>query len=404
MIRFIKEWILSGKFLFNKKLAITLWFGLSIIAVLLDFVQYKINNYIIFKYSFLHVQQHVNLYLQYPQQYTDVFLYGPVFSVLIAPFAVLPDWLGITLWVLFNTSILYFAIRKLPIKEGWQNAIIILSSHEMMNASSWVQYNAFIGACIILGFAYILKGKEIWALFFIMFAALTKIYGIVGFAFFFFSKNKFNFIKWAVIWTIVFFVLPIILAAPSYIIQCYKDWIESLTKKDLKNTHASLYDDYQDISVMGMIRRIFKVHDFKNIFVTIPAMIVFALQYVKFKYYSDVRYRLYMLCSVLITTIIFTTSAESPTYIIAFPAVCIWFVIQPPSKWVNAVFVFALLLTSFSYSDIFTPYVRDHIVRPYSLKALPCFVLWMIIAYQIFTNQFLKVNLERGLGSKILNG
>ena len=132
-------------------------------------------------------------------------------------------------------------------------------------------------------------------------------------------------------------------------------------------------------------------------------MLVFALQYLKFKYFKDLRFQLYLLCSVLITTIIFTTSAESPTYIIAFPAVCIWFVMQPPAKWVNAVFVFALLLTSFSYSDIFTPYVRDHIVRPYSLKALPCFILWMIIAVQIYTNQFLKVNLEKGLGSKFLN-
>ena len=186
-----------------------------------------------------------------------------------------------------------------------------------------------------------------------------------------------------------------IFAPPSFIVQSYKDWYDALHFKALKNVNPNDNNDYQDICVMGMIRRIFNLPNFKNIYITIPAVIIFGLQYLRYQYFSDLRYRLYLLASVLITTVIYTTSAESPTYIIAFPAVCIWYVLQEHTKKNNAIFIFALLLTSFSYSDIFTPWLRENIIRPYALKALPCFVLWIVIAWQLFTKQFLTVAEKR---------
>jgi hypothetical protein len=392
----IKKWLLSGEFLFSKKLAIALWFGLSFIAIILDYFHFKevSNNYIIFKYVFVHMREQANLYLEYPAQYHDVNLYGPLFSVVIAPFAILPDILGATLWVMGNAAILFFAIKKLPIATKWKYAIIILASHEMMTAASWFQSNPLIAACIILGWVYINEGKERWALFYILLATFVKIYGIVGFAFFFFSKDKVRFIKWSVIWSIVFFLAPMILAPLSFVIQSYQDWYDGLQFKAHKNVRLDIKNDYQDISVMGMIRRIFHYPAFNDLLVLVPAIILFALQYTRYKFFNDIRYRLYLLCSVLIFPVIYSTGAESPTYIIAFPAVCFWYVVQEKTKKVNALFIFALLLTSFSYSDIFTPWVRTHLVRPYSLKALPCFVMWLVIVWQILQKQFLKVRVD----------
>ncbi len=391
----IKQWFSSGAFLFDKVLANVLWFGLSFIAILLDFLHNKINNYIIFKHVYIHSIQQINLYLEYPQQYADVNLYGPFFALVIAPFALLPNTIAIVLWEIFNTAILYIAIKKLPIASKWQNAILILCSHEMMNTASWLQSNALIAACIILGFDFINKRKEIWALFFIMLATFIKIYGIVGFAFFFFSKDKLKFIGWAIVWSVIFFILPMIISSPHFIIQSYSDWLHALQFKAAKNVNPNDTNDYQDICVMGMIRRIFNIPYFKNYYVTVSAVILFGLQYLRFNYFSDVRYRLYLLCSVLITTVIFTTSAESPTYIIAFPAMCIWYVLQEHTKKVNALFIFTLLLTSFSYSDLFTPWLRENIIRPYALKALPGFILWLIILKQIYSKQFLTIQGDR---------
>ena len=378
-------------FLYNKKLAITLWFGLSLFAVIHTAITMPhINNFEIYRQAFYHTIKLKNLYLYYPLEYEDVNMYGPVFSVLIAPFAILPKYIGVTIWVMFNAAMLYWAIRKLPVKHQYQNAILILSAHEMMNAASWLQINPLIAACIILGFSFIHEGKDKWGLFFILLATFIKIYGIVGFAFFFFSKDKFNFIKWCIIWSILFFIAPFVWGHPSFIIQSYYDWYAALQKKAYKNTRMDIQNDYQDISVMGMIRRIFKWQSFDDLFVFIPAVFLFAIQYLNIKYFNDLRFRLFLLCSVLIFTVVFSNGSESPTYILAFPAVCIWYILQPKSKWVTALFIFSLLLTSFSYSDIFTPYVRVHIIRPYSLKALPCFIVWLVIIVQLYSRKFLS--------------
>lgn len=394
-----KSFFLTGKFLFDKKLATFLWFGLSIITIiqnLLD-IEHKINIYKIFRFSYVHIHNFQNLYLQYPAQHDDVFLYGPTFTAFIAPFALLPDWLGVSLWVLFNVSILFFAIRQLPIKQVYQNAILILASHEMMNASSWLQYNAVIAACIILGFTFIQKGKDYWALLFIVFATITKIYGVVAFSFFFFSKDKAKFILWTVVWSLILFITPVLVTSYSFLIQSYQDWVAALIYKSQKNMHGIQNNYYyQDISVTGLIRRNINSNFEKDIYVLALGAILFLTKLLRFQYFKDLRYQLYFLCSVLIFVVIFSTGAEGPTYIIAFPACCLWFVLQPPSKMVNVFFVFCLIVTSFSYSDILTKYSREFSMQ-HSLKALPCFMLWLVIIYQIITKQFLKVDLNNGL-------
>ncbi|MBN8837530.1 MAG: DUF2029 domain-containing protein [Sphingobacteriia bacterium] len=380
-------------FIYNKNIALALWFGLAFIGIVLELSHdTPPNNYLIFKGVFQHTLHQTNLFLEYPKEYSDVNHYGPTFSLIIAPFAMLPDYIGCTLWVLFNAFFLYKAIRSLPINEKYQNAILILASHELLLSSEWQQSNAMICACIILGFSFIQKGKDFIALFFILLATFIKLYGIVGFAFFFFSKDKLKFIIWAAIWSIILFVAPMLITKPSFIVQSYADWYHELVFKAAKNVRLDINNDYQDISVMGMIRRVLGFTHFKNYLITIPAVCIFFSQYLQWNYFKDIRFRVYLLCLVLIMTVIYTTSAESPTYIIAFPAVCIWYMLQANKKWINIVFIFALLLTSFSYSDLFTPYVRDHIIRPYSLKALPCFIIWIIIVVQMWKKQFLSID------------
>lgn len=380
-------------FFYNRNIALALWFGLSLIGIILELSHSTPpNNYLIFKGVFQHTLHQTNLFAEYPKEYMDVNHYGPTFSLLIAPFAMLPDYLGCTLWVMFNAFILYKAIRSLPFEEKYQNLILILSSHELLLASEWQQSNALICACIVLGFTYINKGKDFFALLFILLATFIKLYGIVGFAFFFFSRNKLKFIGWAFVWSVLMFIAPMLITKPVFVIQSYADWYHELVFKAAKNVRLDINNDYQDISVMGMVRRILGYTHLKNYLITIPAVLLFLSQYLQWNYFKDLRFRIYILCLVLIMTVIYTTSAESPTYIIAFPAVCIWYVLQKNKKWVNAVFIFSLLLTSFSYSDLFTPYVRDHIIRPYSLKALPCFIIWIIIIIQMWKKQFLSLD------------
>ena len=392
----IKAEIFSGRFLYRQKSALIFWFGLVVVALLLSFLRHDIiNNYKVFKYVFYHTVQQKNLYFFYPADHGDVNLYGPIFSMVIAPFALLPDAIGSKLWVIGGAAFLFFAIMQLPVKKEFRYAIIVLNAIEMMNVAAWYQSNAVIAACIILGFVYTHRGKEHWALFFILLAAFIKIYGIAGLAFFFFSNNKLKYILWFVIWSVIFFLLPVTISSFHFIIQSYSDWYNALVQKSAKNINTFIHNDFQDISVMGMIRRIFRFPQLNNNYVYIPAFIFFGLQYLQVKYFSDIRYRLYILCSALIFVVIFSTGSESPTYIIAFPAICLWYFLQNKTKLVNTYFIFAFILTSLSYSDLLTPYVREHIARPYSIKALPSFITWFIICIQVYSRQFLRLDLQK---------
>jgi hypothetical protein len=112
---------------------------------------------------------------------------------------------------------------------------------------------------------------------------------------------------------------------------------------------------------------------------------LFGLPYLRLKLYSNGKFRLLLLASVLIFTVIFSSGSESPTYIIAFVGVAIWFVLQdrPISKSSWVLFIFAMILTSFSPSDIVPRFLRETYIRPYALKALPCVLIWGKIIYEM---------------------
>lgn len=372
-------------------LALLLWFGLSVIVAIKEIMVHNMNNYTIFKHVYVHVIHQQPLYIPYPDIYFDVNMYGPLFSYLIAPFAWLPDQVGAFLWVVANAAFLYAAIRQLPMTRVQQNLILLFSSHELMAASSYFQFNPSIAACIILSFALILRGKEFWAAFFIVAGTLTKIYGIVGLAFFFFSNHRWRFIGSMLLWGAVLFVLPMLISSPSYIIRTYEEWLGALRQKDVKNAQFDQGIVFQDISVMGFIRRVFHLKELNNMLVLLPGIVIFGAQYLLLKWRENPHYQLYILCSTLLFTVLFSSSSESPTYIIAFPAACIWYLLQRHTPWVNAFFIFVLVGTTFSHSDLVTPWVKRNIVLPYAAKAFPCFVLWLVLVYQLFTKKFLRL-------------
>jgi len=129
---------------------------------------------------------------------------------------------------------------------------------------------------------------------------------------------------------------------------------------------------------------------FMNIIVLVPGMLLFGLSYVRTKYFTNVNYQLLIVASTLIFPVIFSTGSESPTYIIAFTGVALWFVNteKPTTAFDIFLMVFAFILTSLSPSDLFPRYLRIHYVEPYALKALPCFIIWIKIIYETLSRNF----------------
>jgi hypothetical protein len=177
-----------------------------------------------------------------------------------------------------------------------------------------------------------------------------------------------------------------VISSPAFVIQSYSDWYHSLAHKN--DLNASL-TSFQDISLMGIVRRATGNINIPNAPFLLIGLVLFGLPYLRIKQYKHLGFKLMLLASTLIFTVIFSSGSESPTYIIAFAGVAIWFMVQqnPKKGWIIALFVFAFILTSLSPTDIFPRPVKEFI-RLYSLKALPCVIIWLTIVYQMMKEDF----------------
>jgi hypothetical protein len=385
-----------NSFFEHNKIATTIWFGLVAIALLNAVKGDAINNFIIFKQSFFHLKNHTNLYVEYLNEYKDHYYYSPSFAVLVTPFVFLPKILAPFVWGFFDAWVLFYAIRKLPIQSKYQNFILILSANEMMNATANLQSNGIMAATIILAFVYLLKQKQSASALMMLVGFFIKLYSITGLAFFFFSKQKIKFILYFIFWSVVIFCLPLIIVSPANLIQCYRDWFAALSLKSNFDLTVPMHQNMVDITLQGMVKRIFDLPNLNKWLFILPALIIFGAQYLFYQYFKNPVYQLYILCSVLLFIIVFNTGTESPTFIIGVPAICLWYCLQHKTKWINTIFVVSIFLSSFSYSDIFTPWFRTHVMMPYALKALGCFIVWLTIAFQIYTKQFLQLSISKG--------
>ncbi len=370
-------------FLLKKSTVLFLWFGLSFFAAIKQAFGHHYNNYLIYKFTFFNLVHQHNLYLPQPEHFLDVNHYGPLFALFIAPFVWLPDSLAVVLWIMFNAWVLYQAIAHLPIANQHKAIVLLLCAHELMTASFGDQFNPCMAAIILGSFILIRQKKDFWAACLIILGTFIKLYGIVGLAFFFFSDQKIKLILSLLFWSVVFFVLPMAISSPAFVVQTYQDWKNVLIEKDAQNAASVM----QDISVIGMVRRIFLLPKISDLVVLLPALALFGSSYLFIKKYQTISYQLLILSSTLLFTVLFSSGSESPTYIIAFVGVAIWFVNlpKPVTKIEIALLVFAFVLTSLSPSDIFPKFIQTQYVVKYSLKALPCFLVWLYVVYETWT-------------------
>ena len=373
-------------FFSNPRTLFGLWTLLAVVAGLTKMAPHRHNNFLIFRGVFWHTIQKLSLYDFYPKEYNDHNHYGPIFSLVIAPFAVVPDAIGLLGWLVVLALGMYYAVRRLPLEEGRQIFLYWFCAHELLTALQMQQFNIAIAAIIIGSFAAIEKGREVTAAFLIVLGTFVKLYGVVGLAFFFFVKRKPRFILALIGWSVVCFVAPMLISSPEYVVGQYVEWYERLAAKNGENTFSLM----QNISLLGMIRKASGSASYSDLLVILPGLALFGLPYLRFGQYRHLAFRYAILSSVLLFVVLFSTGSESSTYIIPFAGIALWYVTSPwkRSGWDVALLVFAFVLSSLSPSDLFPRSLREAYVLPYALKALPPTLIWLRLSYELLTRDY----------------
>jgi len=388
-----KYWGNIRRVLTDERFMVGLWVLVGLISAVTRLTAAKHNNFEIFRGVFWHVWQQLPLYVPYPDAYFDVNHYGPLFSLIIAPFALMPDWLGVICWNVGLALLLYWAIRQLNLTRYQHVFMLWYCAHELLTALFMQQFNVATVAMIALSYAFVRQEKDVWAALMVVIGTLVKLYGIVGLAFFFFSRHKGRYILWMVIWSVVLFAAPMLISSPEYIVQCYQDWAADLLGKNGDN----MFSLYQNISLLGIIRKVgFAVsgaalwQTYSDLWIIAAGLVLFFVPYLRLGQYQHIAFQQTILASVLMFVCLFSTGTESSGYIIALVGVVLWYTAAPWQRtgWDVALMVFAFLLTSMSPSDLFPAYIRREWVQPYALKALPVAVIWLQLSYELITKNY----------------
>ncbi len=368
----------------NQKFVFALYTSLAIFIGVQVFFEGSYNNYVIFQHSVYHFFDHVNPYLEYKQEYFDLFLYNPSFLVFFIPFAYLPPYLGLVFWALTTVLFFYYSIKSLPIEHSHKLLIYYLIIPELVTSVDNMQTNLLIVSFTIFSMTLLEKNNHKKAAILPALNFFIKGYGGIAGIFFLLKNPKIKTFLMIAFWFFVIGLLPLVFYSVADFKILYNQWFTSLRQDYSVNT---------GISVMGVVKSVF----YKDASVQGIQLIGVAIFFASFglilirKNYEELK--LQFLANVLIWMIIFNHTSESPTYIIASTGAFIWYV-GSKKTWLNIfLFVFFFVLTVMSPSDLFPRYVRITYVVPYSLKALPCILIWIKIQAKLFFPKTTETNI-----------
>ena len=374
---------------FNLK---TLFYLILLIVIVVSIQQYLLsytnffgelrpqyNNYLIFKYSFAHLIDGLNLYALHLEDHGDYFKYSPTFAMFMGFFYYLPDWLGLIIWNLLNVSILFLGIKSLPnIDERSKAFIILFVLFELIGNIQNEQSNALMCGLIVLSFVFFERKNLLLATLFIALSIYIKLFGLVAVALFILYPNRFRFIAYLSFWLLVLWTAPLLIISPTDLIEQYNNWIELL-----KTDHASLYG----FSVYGILQKWFGFEPSKWI-VSIVGVLLFSSVYIRKDLFKDIGFRFLMLSSILMWVNLFNHIAESSGYILSMTGIGIWYFSQEKSRINNSLIIIAFVIVSLIYSDITPVYYRQNFLLPYYVKTIPAIFIWLRILYEMLFKKY----------------
>ncbi len=362
-----------------------IWIVYVLLAILIGIQKYttgSYNNFIIFRQSVFHLLEHKNLYILYPKEYFDLFLYNPTFSVLFMPFAFLPFAISLVLWTVFVISVFFLSINSLPLSQSKKTFILCLIVPELITSCQNFQTNPLIAAFTVLSFVMLEKEKFKTASVFPSLNFFIKGYGAIVGVLFLLKKPQIKTFLYLAIMFVIVGGLPLLFYNFNEFEVLYQQWFWSLKQDYSVNT---------GISAMGFIKAVFS-NEIPVWVIQLAGALLFlaSFLYVLFtKKYEVVKYA--YLANAMLFMIIFNQAAESATYIIASTGVFIWFVASKKTHVNTALFVLFYVLTIMSSTDLFPWVLKTNYVYPYSLKALPCLLIWLKIQHHLFTNKKLEI-------------
>ncbi len=345
----LKSLLFNNRTIFFLYLAITLVSALQLISIDQN------NNFYIFRASSKHLLQGLPLYIAYPKEYFDLFYYNPVFPVLFMPFALLPLYPSLVLWLFAISMCCYFVFRKIPLSGNKVKGFLLLMLFDLHNNLDHTQTNPFVLAFMIMVWVLMEKEKLFWAAMFIVLCFLIKGYGGIICLLCLYYKNWYKMIFYGLFWLLAFHLLLLLFVSPQLALQYYKDWFAIISGQGIMESY----------SIYGVLKNLHEILPEK--FILVGALALLAI-FMGLQLRINEKNKAHIVAFLFIWVVVFNRASESATYIIAMAGCSLWYLTRPKNMISSILFWVTISVSTLIPTDISTAF--DHFRYDYYLKCL----------------------------------
>jgi hypothetical protein len=356
--------------------------GLVVVAIIVITVQqvtgHDYNNYLTFSTSLKVLLSHESLYIPHPEYHQDLYKYSPTFALFMAPFTWQPVATGLFCWNLLNGLSLVAALRLLITDDRRAVIAIALVAIELATSLQNAQSNALVAALVIFAFVDLERQRNWRAGLSIAGGFFLKGYGLAAGVLALVYPQRLRAIGTTVVWFVALALSPLVILSIGELSQQYVDWF------GVRGT----FEVTRNASVMRVWARYVDSGTNPLVLQAIGG-IVFLLPFGRVHAWPDPRFRLGLLCSLLVALVIFNNSAEPPTFIIAVAGGAIWYATGQPRSRLDRALVLALILgVSLISTDVYPRAWRGAFMGPYTGKAMGCLILWLRINWELLKGNY----------------
>ncbi len=330
------------------------------------------NNLSIFRSASLNLFAGRDLYAGHPEQHFDFYKYSPTFALLFAPLAYLPFALAFLCWSLLNGLLLWYALdRLLPEREA--TVALALLYLEVLLALQYGQSNALVAALMILAFVAFEGRRQVGAAVSITGGAAVKLFPLAALSLAVFYPRR---LRFAAVFMAVFaaaVALPLVAIPVGDLLAQYRSWQAIEAKDALRRGYSLMHYTHAWFGV-----------DWPNWPQQAAGTALLLLPLgLRPDRWAGSAFRRLFLCSLLVYSVLFNHASESPSFVVAYAGIVIWYVSSPPSRLRTAIMALTLLVMVLHDVDVVPRWVKYEIFVPYRIKGIPCLVAWFVMQWEL---------------------
>ena len=348
-----------------------LWIAAVIVVSIQATAQHN-NNFEIFRTAWFDLLAGRDLYAPSPRHH-DFFKYSPTFALLVAPFAVVPFWLGVLLWNGVNAGALYWSLGRVlgPEQAFAARAIVFFDT---VGAMQNVQSNALVAGLMIATFAELDRRRELRAAIAVALGTLVKIFPILAATFAVFRPYRLpRFALLCAAAGAAALAAPLLVLGPGELAEQYRSWA-AINRLDALD---------RGYSVMKQLYLWFE-YSGPNWPVQLAGLVVLLAPLVRYSDWGVARFKLHYVASVLMYAVLFNHKSESPAFVIAVAGVALWFALAERNRFTWSVLALVVVGTILSSSDVMPEAVQEGFFEPYRFKTVPVCLVWVLVQLELW--------------------